>query len=118
MKIVFISDIHGKETNLYTIENIIKECDKLVVLGDIYYPGRNASAYNREEVYNFLLKYKDKIICMRGNCDSDVDITSTDFPILSDISLLNVDNINMYLTHGDKYNIDHNKIINGVLLYG
>ena len=41
MKILFISDIHGKITNLKYIDDlIIKEnFDKIVVLGDLYYSG-------------------------------------------------------------------------------
>jgi hypothetical protein len=57
---------------------------------------------------------------MRGNCDSDVDIDKSGFPINSDLSLINVDGIDIYLTHGDKYSYDYRDKFNGkgVLIYG
>ena len=41
MKILFISVIHGIKTNLPKIKERFEElkCDKLVVLGDLYYIG-------------------------------------------------------------------------------
>lgn len=116
MKIVFISDIHGIYDNLEIIDKEIKEnkIDKLVVLGDLYLGG-----YDRDLVDAFLNKYKDKLICMKGNCDSLSDIYKAPFLIFSDISLINVDNIDIYITHGDKYNMYNNgKINKGVLVYG
>ena len=123
MKILFISDIHGIIDNLEIIDKKIKDLniDKLICLGDIYYTGPSYNSnhkVNSIEVLNFLIKHKDKLICLRGNCDSDVDIKVSDFPICDSLSLINVDNINLYLTHGNKYNIDNNKIENGVLIYG
>ena len=124
MKILFMSDIHGIYNNLEYIDNVInkKEIDKLVVLGDLYYCG---PMYNdRLEVScllvkDFLTKYRDILICMRGNCDSDVDIKVSDFPICNGLSMIYLDNINIYITHGNEYNKDNNKKINnGVLVYG
>ena len=41
MKLMFISDIHGITTNLSKVKERFEElhCDKLVVLGDLYYIG-------------------------------------------------------------------------------
>lgn len=122
MKILFISDIHGKITNLKYIDDlIIKEnFDKIVVLGDLYYSGfiENYEEINPKLVKDLLMKYSDKIICLKGNCDSLVDIKTTDLPI-SDLALIHVDNIDMYLTHGDVYNIENsNKFKNCILIYG
>lgn len=123
MKIIFISDIHGIKTNLKKIENIIEESDKLVVLGDLYYIGpRNKlnSDYDILYVQEFLTKYKNKLICMRGNCDSNVDISVSDFLINEGISYLSVDEIDVYITHGDYYNINnhYNMNENSILIYG
>ena len=43
MKIMFISDIHGIKTNLKLIKKKYDkfECEKLVVLGDLYYHDYN-----------------------------------------------------------------------------
>ena len=124
MKILFVSDIHGITDNLEIIDKKIKELkiDKLVCLGDIYYAGPSYSykySINSSKVLEFLTKYKDILICMRGNCDSDVDIKASDFPICEGISLINTDDINIYLTHGNIYNLEkNNKVNNGVLIYG
>lgn len=122
MKVIFISDIHGIKTNLELIKPIIDDCDKLVVLGDLYYIGpRNKinNDYDILYIQEFLTNYKDKIICMRGNCDSEVDIKISDFVINEGISYLNLDNNDIYITHGDFYNSNYNKIKeNSILIYG
>lgn len=124
MKILFISDIHGIYENLKFIDNVIKKesIDKLVVLGDLYYSGPKYDSdlkTNGKLVMDFLLKYKDILICMRGNCDSLVDIKASDFQICSDLSMLYVDNLDIYITHGNEYNKDKNNKFNGnVLVYG
>lgn len=125
MKIIFISDIHGIDINLRKIENIIdkEEIDKLVVLGDLYYPG---PTYNQEYKINsmivkdILTKYSDRIICLRGNCDSDVDIKASDFPISNNLALICIDGLDIYLTHGNEYNLEKNRKFNrkGILVYG
>ncbi len=78
MKIMFLTDIHGskKYTDL-AIEKFKEEgADKLVLLGDLMYHGpRNplTAEYDPKEVANVLNQYKDKIVAVRGNCDSVVD---------------------------------------------
>ena len=125
MKILFISDIHGIAINMKKIEKVIEseKIDKLVVLGDLYYAG---PTYNKEfevnsmYVKDILTKYSNKIICLRGNCDSDVDIKASDFPICNNLSLICVDGLDIYLTHGNEYNIEKNRKFNrkGILVYG
>jgi len=125
MKILFISDIHGIDVNLKKIECVVKnkKIDKLVVLGDLYYAG---PTYKQDyevksiSVKGILTKYADKIICLKGNCDSDVDIKASDFPICNNLSLICVDGLDIYLTHGNEYNFEKNRKFNrkGVLVYG
>ncbi|MDD3241348.1 MAG: phosphodiesterase [Bacilli bacterium] len=125
MKLLFISDIHGIVDNLNYIENLLTEekFDKLIVLGDLYYMGFNSidnHSFNNTLVKDFLYKNRNKLICMRGNCDSDVDIVTSDFPIASGLSLINVDGIDIYITHGHEYNIEskRHKFNNCFLVYG
>ena len=123
MKILFMSDIHGIVDNLSKLDKIIEEerIDKLVVLGDLYYTGFN-HIDKKVDVFGvreFLSKYKNILTCMRGNCDSDVDIEKSPFPILDDVSLINVDDIDIYITHGNRYRYQKNDTFeNGVLIYG
>ena len=123
MKILFFSDIHGITKNLNKIDNIIslKKFDKIVVLGDLYYIGFNKTNLECDnfKVRSFLEKYKDRLIVMKGTCDSLVDIEKSRFKIIKDISLLNVDDIDIYITHGNSYNIYNNDTFcNGVMVYG
>ena len=120
MKILFISDIHGKADDLRVIrkEMLKQNIDKLVVLGDLYYQGVFYDQLSIDEVKQFLIDYQNKIICMRGNCDSNYDVKETKVPIYFDLKLINVDGLNIYLTHGDKYNIDNYSNIDSILIYG
>ncbi len=123
MKWLFISDIHGRKTNLPKIQEKMAslQCDKLIVLGDLYYMGpRNEieEDYDISYVRDFLESYKDKLICMRGNCDSDVDIEISNFPIMNDLSMISFNNLDLYLTHGNIYNENNWEKENSILIYG
>ena len=125
MKILFISDIHGITQNLDYIRQLDEreKFDKVIILGDLYYADSNYSQIfevNRLKVRDFLMNFKDRIICLKGNCDSDMDIKTTDFPISSNLALICVDGLDIYLTHGNEYNKDCNSKFDrkGILVYG
>lgn len=123
MKLLFISDIHGIPDNLEMIEQKLEteKIDKLVCLGDLYYSGPTyQNPVNSKEVFDFLIKYQKKLICMKGNCDSLVDIKASDFPISDGVSLINTDDLDIYITHGNEYSFDKNRKFNrkGILVYG
>ena len=53
-----------------------EEVDKVILLGDLYYHGpRNPlpKDYNPMEVSKVLNSIKDKLVCVKGNCDAEVD---------------------------------------------
>ena len=112
MKLFIISDIHG---SLYYLKKVMEifgkeNYDKLVILGDELYHGpRNPlpKDYSPKEVIEILNKYKDKIIAVRGNCDSEVDQMVLSYPIMSDYSMIYLGNKRVFLTHGHIYNIDN-----------
>lgn len=124
MKLLFISDIHGYYNNLKIIEKQInnQKIDKLIVLGDLYYQGpsyNNIKQIQSNKVKEFLNNHKEHLICMKGNCDSEVDIKASDFPINEGISYIFIDKLNIYITHGNKYNINKNKLNQKeILIYG
>ena len=123
MKIMFLSDIHGIKTNLKVVGDLFKKenCNKLVVLGDLFYIGpRNEMKedYDIKAVVEFLNTYKDKIICIRGNCDSLVDQYVCDFPLIGEIGVLSIDGKDLYLTHGHIYNEKKWEYQNTILIYG
>ena len=125
MKLMFISDIHGIKTNLSKVKERFEElhCDKLVVLGDLYYIGpRNTMipGYDIQAVKNFLESFGEKLISLRGNCDSQVDLDISSFVIVPELEYLSLDGLDLYFTHGELYNRrNHEKIPAGsVLIYG
>ena len=125
MKILFFSDIHGITNNLKVLEELDNKehFDKIVCLGDLYYQGPtfdNSLKVDSRNVLDFLISFSDRLICLKGNCDSDVDIKASDFPICTSLSLINTDNLDIYLTHGNEYNFEKNRKFNrkGILVYG
>ncbi|MBQ8414952.1 MAG: phosphodiesterase [Clostridia bacterium] len=111
MKLLIASDIHG---DLESANNVISRfaeegCDRLLLLGDILYHGpRNdlPEHYNPKSVISLLNKYRNIILAVRGNCDTEVDQMVLNFPVLSDYGCLFLDGLTVYATHGHKYSID------------
>src|SRR5665647_651813 len=125
MKIFFISDIHG---SLFFLKKALEACKEekakyIVILGDALYHGpRNPLPcdYNPEAVASLLNEYKDKIIAVRGNCDSEVDQILIEYPMMSDYSIMLCNNRRLFLTHGHIYNENNlpNLSENDVLVHG
>lgn len=122
MKILFISDIHGMSDNLHYIDTVINKqrIDKLIVLGDLYYNDEIDNEYlDIKAVELFLNKHIDKLICMRGNCDFGPKIMTSKFPICEGLSILFVDGLDIYMSHGHEYSKTKNNCFNkGILIYG
>lgn len=121
MKILFISDIHGIKTNLPKIKVRFKElnCNKLIVLGDLYYNGNKMfKDYAPNYVREFLESFKENLICIKGNCDSEADKLSSNFLIVDELVTIKTTNNNIYLTHGHIYNEHNWNRTNSILVYG
>lgn len=108
MKLMIASDIHGSAYySRKMIEAFNKEkADRLILLGDILYHGpRNdlPKEYAPKEVITILNRIKDKVLCVRGNCDTEVDQMVLEFPIMADYAVILAGNRCMYLTHGHIY---------------
>ena len=109
MKYFIASDIHGSAKYcLLMLQRFAEEkADKLVLLGDILYHGpRNdlPEGYSPKKVIELLNPLKDKIICVRGNCDAEVDQMALDFPIMADYIVIDGQELPIYATHGHHYN--------------
>lgn len=125
MKMMVLSDIHGSPVYLKKALEIFNEenYDKLLLLGDELYHGpRNPlpEGYAPKEVIELLNGYKDKIIAVRGNCDSEVDQMVLNFPIMADYNLILWNNRKIFMTHGHIYNKDNPLPMEAgdILLYG
>lgn len=110
MKLMIASDIHGSayycKALLAAFEK--EQADRLLLLGDILYHGpRNdlPRDYAPKEVIAMLNAIKDKLFCVRGNCDTEVDQMVLEFPILADYCILPVKNRLVYATHGHNHNL-------------
>ena len=108
MKWMIASDIHGSEyyckkmLEAYQIER----ADRLLLLGDILYHGpRNdrPREYHPTGVIARLNERKDDILCVRGNCDTEVDQMVLDFPILADYAILTAGETLIFATHGHHF---------------
>ena len=60
--------------------------------------------YAPKEVLTMLNEMKDKVFCVRGNCDTEVDQMVLDFPILADYCIVAEGDLVIYATHGHNYN--------------
>lgn len=112
MKWFIASDIHGSE---YYLRKMLaafarEKADKILLLGDLLYHGpRNdlPRDYNPKAVIELLNGQKDKILCVRGNCDTEVDQMVLQFPILADYCVISDSGKTVYATHGHKLNEDN-----------
>lgn len=112
MKLMIASDIHGSALFCKRmLEAFVREqADRLLLLGDILYHGpRNdlPEGYQPKEVISLLNPIKNRLLCVRGNCDTEVDQMVLQFPILADYALLVLNGVTFYATHGHIYHQDH-----------
>lgn len=109
MKYFIASDIHGSYYygKLIIDRFIDSKADKLILLGDILYHGpRNdlPKDYDPKKLTALLNQYSKKIICVQGNCDAQVDQMVLQFPILAPYLIMEVNNRNIFFTHGHIFN--------------
>lgn len=122
MKYLVISDIHGSKFYASRIKKIYEEeeASKIILLGDLYYHGpRNPlpKEYAPMEVAKILNDMKNEILCVKGNCDAEVDEMISEFEFQNNIEL-NINGKKFFFTHGQKYNIDNVPSQIDVLVYG
>lgn len=108
MKIMIASDIHGSARWCRAMLDAFDRegASRLVLLGDLLYHGpRNdlPDEYAPKQVLALLNARRDKLLCVRGNCDTEVDQMVLTFPILADYAVLPEGDRLIYLTHGHVY---------------
>ena len=132
MKLMIASDIHG---SAHYCEELLgawerEKPDKLVLLGDLLYHGpRNdlPEGYAPKEVIAMLNGIKQELLCVRGNCDTEVDQMVLEFPILADYAWLYVPAAEeperermVFVTHGHIFHQGHLPMLKpgDILLHG
>ncbi|MDN0062455.1 phosphodiesterase [Mediterraneibacter glycyrrhizinilyticus] len=93
MKLMIASDIHGSARYCGQMLEAYRreEADRLLILGDILYHGpRNdlPEGYAPKEVIAMLNPMREHLLCVRGNCDTEVDQMVLKFPIMADYCFL------------------------------
>ncbi|WP_156073160.1 phosphodiesterase [Faecalibacterium prausnitzii] len=110
MKWMIASDLHG---SAYYCRKMLEafereRADRLFLLGDLLYHGpRNdlPREYAPKEVIPLLNGKREKLLCVRGNCDAEVDQMVLEFPMLADYAVLPVGQRLIYATHGHIYHV-------------
>ena len=112
MKFMIASDLHG---SAFFTKQLLSQfddfgCDRLLLLGDLLYHGaRNdlPGGYAPKEVIAMLTERSDRILCVRGNCDSEVDQMVMNFPIMAPYSQVILNDRVIFLTHGHSITPDN-----------
>ena len=110
---VICSDIHGSISTFKKVVDffIMNKFDKLIILGDLLYHGpRNdiPKNYNPKEIIKLINPLKDKVIMVKGNCESEVDQMVLDFKIYNQRQIKYKNKI-LHLVHGHHLDKENNK---------
>ncbi|MCR5113155.1 MAG: phosphodiesterase [Acholeplasmatales bacterium] len=120
MKYLIVSDIHGSSDSTKRILEIFEKekCDIMINGGDVLYHGpRNdlPANYCPKECIALLNPYADKIICVNGNCDAEVDQMVLRFEIKHHYDAI-MNGLNVHVEHGhhlDEYQGHPDLVISG-----
>ena len=112
MKLMFASDIHGSA--LYAKQLLARMEEeapqRLVLLGDLYTTARATAcrtAMPRREVAALLNAVRPRPVCVRGNCEAEVDQMMLEFPVMAEYFPLMLDGHMAFVTHGHIWNEAH-----------
>ena len=122
MKLMIASDLHGSAyyTRLLLTAMDREQPDRLLLLGDLLYHGpRNdlPREYAPKQVIQLLNARKSQLLCVRGNCEAEVDQMVLEFPVLSEFGVVFADGLTLYMLHGHK-NLDLPVLPGDILLCG
>lgn len=109
MRLMIASDIHG---SAYYCEKMLEayraeKAERLLLLGDLLYHGpRNdlPRDYAPKRVIELLNAYKNDILCVRGNCEAEVDQMVLEFPVLAEYAFVALEKGAIFMTHGHNFN--------------
>lgn len=105
MKWLIASDLHGSAYYCEKLWEIFENegAEKLLFLGDLLYHGpRNdlPRDYAPKKVIEMFNAHRNDILCVRGNCEAEVDQMVLEFPVLADYAYLEIEGKRIFATHG------------------
>lgn len=108
MKWLIASDLHGSAAWCRALMAAVEAAcpDRILLLGDLLYHGpRNdlPEEYAPKAVIEMLSRRGSDILCVRGNCEAEVDQMVLPFPVLADYALLSEGKRLIFATHGHHY---------------
>ena len=108
MKLMIASDLHGSAGYCRAMLEALKRegSERLLLLGDLLYHGpRNdlPRDYAPKEVIALLNGVKNQLLCVRGNCEAEVDQMVLDFPVMAEYCVIFWGGRTVYATHGHQY---------------
>ena len=109
MKWMIASDIHGSAVYCGQMLQAYRreKADRLLILGDLLYHGpRNdlPEGYAPKEVIRMLNEVKEELVCVRGNCDTEVDQMVLEFPFMAEYGIFQFEGMDMiFASHGHVY---------------
>ena len=124
MKLMIAYDLHG---SAYYVRELLcrmeeEAPEKLLLLGDNLFHGpRNdlPRGYDTKKTAAMLNALEKAPLCIRGNCDGEVDQMVLDFPVLADFAAVFADGYTLYLTHGHHLDEASKAAASGdIVLYG
>lgn len=111
MKLMIASDIHGSALCCGELLAAFRRegAEKLLLLGDLLYHGaRNdlPEGYDTKKTTALLNGVKESLLCVRGNCESEVDQMVLEFPVLGQYALLLWEGRTILAVHGHDWGPD------------
>lgn len=108
MKIMIASDIHGSAMWCGRLLDAWKKegMPRMLLLGDLLYHGpRNdlPDEYAPKQVIEMLNGVREHLLCVRGNCEAEVDQMVLTFPVMADYCVLPMGEKLIYATHGHNH---------------
>ena len=112
MKLLFASDLHGSASATEKVLHRLsaENASRFFLLGDLLYHGpRNdlPDRYEPKTVIRLLSECPIRPLCVRGNCDAEIDQMVLPFPIMADYLLLPLGGAACaFVTHGHLFNAE------------
>lgn len=120
---VICSDVHGSIDSFKRVIDffVVNKFDKLIILGDLLYHGpRNdiPEGYNPKDVIKLINSLKNKVIMVKGNCESEVDQMVLDFKIFN-TKIIKRKGKKIHLVHGHHLEKQKSRFNKGdIVFYG